>query len=226
MKTKSHLKLRALCEGAIMVALAQVLGYLKFFELPQGGSITIGMLPIFLYCARWGFGPGMLASIVYSVLQLLLDGAYAWGWQSMVGDYILAFSVLGLAGLPIFTEGGGLWYVLKPSFGYIIGFVAGTFVTGWIADHMKEKTILRYLFANLAGLMVVYAFGMIYYYIICNYVINTPIGVWPLFLYCFLLAVPGDIALSILGAVIAKRVRPVIGFHALYPAKQLQNYKT
>lgn len=77
MKTKSHLKLRALCEGAIMVALAQVLGYLKFFELPQGGSITVGMLPIFLYCARWGFGPGMLASIVYSVLQLLLDGAYA-----------------------------------------------------------------------------------------------------------------------------------------------------
>ena len=219
MKTKSHLKLRALCEGAIMVALAQVLGYLKFFELPQGGSITIGMLPIFLYCARWGFGPGMLASIVYSVLQLLLDGAYAWGWQSMVGDYILAFSVLGLAGLPIFTEGGGLWYVLKPSFGYIIGFVVGTFVTGWIAEHMKKKTILRYLFANLAGLMVVYAFGMIYYYFICNYVINTPIGVWPLFLYCFLLAVPGDIALSILGAVIAKRVRPVIGLHVLYPAK-------
>ena len=61
--------------------------------------------------------------------------------------------------------------------------------------------------------------SMIYYYIICNYVITTPIGVWPLFLYCFLLAVPGDIALSILGAVIAKRVRPVIGLHAMYPAK-------
>ena len=132
---------------------------------------------------------------------------------------IPGYMVLGLAGLPIFTEGGGLWYVLKPSFGYIIGFVVGTFVTGWIAEHMKKKTILRYLFANLAGLMVVYAFGMIYYYFICNYVINTPIGVWPLFLYCFLLAVPGDIALSILGAVIAKRVRPVIGLHALYPAK-------
>lgn len=132
---------------------------------------------------------------------------------------VFAYMVLGLAGLPIFTEGGGLWYVLKPSFGYIIGFVVGAFATGWIAEHMKEKTILHYLFANLAGLMVVYAFGMIYYYFICNYVINTPIGVWPLFLYCFLLAVPGDIALSILGAVIAKRVRPVIGLHALYPAK-------
>ncbi len=132
---------------------------------------------------------------------------------------VFAYMVLGLAGLPIFTEGGGLWYVFKPSFGYIIGFVVGTFVTGWIAEHMKRKTVLTYLAANLAGLMVVYAFGMAYYYVICNYVINTPIGIWPLFLYCFLLAVPEDIALSILGAVVAKRVYPVIGLQALYTAK-------
>ena len=137
MKTKSHLKLRALCEGAIMVALAQVLGYLKFFELPQGGSITIGMLPIFLYCARWGFGPGMLASIVYSVLQLLLDGAYAWGWQSILGDYIVAYSVLGLAGL-----------FHKQYFGFYYGILVGgaarflchylTGVTIW-AEYMPER---------------------------------------------------------------------------------------
>ena len=96
---KSRITLRALTEGAVFVALAQVIGYLKLFELPQGGSITVGMLPIFLYCARWGFGPGMLASFVFSILQLTLDGAYAWGWQSMLGDYIVAFTVLGLAGL-------------------------------------------------------------------------------------------------------------------------------
>ena len=96
---KSKLTLRCLTEGAIFVALAQVLCYLKLFELPQGGSITVAMLPIFIFCARWGFGPGMLASFVYSVLQLLLDGAYAWGWQSMLGDYIVAFTVLGFAGL-------------------------------------------------------------------------------------------------------------------------------
>ena len=80
MKSKSHLKLRALCEGAVMVALAQVLSYVKLFELPQGGSVGIGMLPIFIYCARWGFGPGMLASIVYSFLQLMFDGGFAIGW--------------------------------------------------------------------------------------------------------------------------------------------------
>ena len=99
MKSTSHLKLRALCEGAVMVALAQILGYVKLFSLPNGGSITLNMLPIFIFCARWGFGPGMLASFSLSLLQLLLDGAYAWGWQSILGDYIAAYTVLGLAGL-------------------------------------------------------------------------------------------------------------------------------
>ena len=77
---------------------------------------------------------------------------------------VLSYMLLGLAGLPIFSEGGGLWYVFKPSFGYIIGFAVGTFVTGWIAEHMEKKTIARYLLANLAGLFCVYAVGMIYYY--------------------------------------------------------------
>ena len=40
--SQAHLALRALCEGAVMVALAQILGYLKLYELPQGGSITVG----------------------------------------------------------------------------------------------------------------------------------------------------------------------------------------
>ena len=98
MKNKK-LSLRCLCEAAIMIALAQLLGYIKLYELPQGGSINLGMLPIFLFCARWGFGPGMLASFAFSLLQLFLDGAYAWVWQSIIGDYILGFTVLGFAGL-------------------------------------------------------------------------------------------------------------------------------
>ena len=70
---------------------------------------------------------------------------------------VIAYVILGLAGLPIFSEGGGLWYIFKPSFGYLIGFCAGTFLTGYLAEHMKKKTVLHYLAANLAGLLVVYA---------------------------------------------------------------------
>ena len=132
------------------------------------------------------------------------------------------YMLLGLIGLPIFAEGGGLWYIFKPSFGYIIGFIVGTFVTGYIAEHMKKKNVGNYLVANFAGLFFVYAIGMIYYYIICNFVINTPIAVWPLFLYCFILVVPGDIALSILAAVLAKRIKPVLGLEAMVSHKRLK----
>lgn len=123
---------------------------------------------------------------------------------------VVAYMILGLAGLPIFSEGGGFWYVIKPSFGYIIGFCIGTYVTGLIAERMKEKTVPRYMLANFVGLLIVYAVGMIYYYIICNYVIDTPIALGPLFLYCFVLAVPGDICLCILAAALVKRVKPIL----------------
>ena len=120
-----------------------------------------------------------------------------------VGTYAL----LGLLGVPIFAEGGGLWYIFKPSFGYIIGFVAGTYVTGRMTED-GPLTAGRLLLANFSGLLIVYAAGMAYYYAICNFVLATPIAFWPLFLYCFLLAVPGDICLCLLAAFLAKRLIP------------------
>ena len=99
-KSKLHLMILSIVEGALMVALAQVLGYLKFFpSLSEGGSITFVMFPICLYAVRWGLGKGLLASFALGLLQLLLDGAYAWGWQCMLLDYLLAYTMLGFAGL-------------------------------------------------------------------------------------------------------------------------------
>ena len=97
---KSHLHIRALCEGALMVSLAQILSFIKLFpNLPNGGSITFAMFPICFYAVRWGLGKGLMAGFVFGLLQLIFDGAYAWGWQSMILDYLLAFTPLGLAGL-------------------------------------------------------------------------------------------------------------------------------
>ncbi len=68
-------KTRALTEGALMVAAATALSYVKLLELPQGGSVCIGMLPIFLYCARWGCKESFLASFAYGLLQLIFSTA-------------------------------------------------------------------------------------------------------------------------------------------------------
>ena len=126
----NHRKLRSLCEGAVMVALATALSYLKLFELPQGGSVCIGMLPIFFYCVRWGWKSGLLAAFAYGLLQLIFDGAYAWSWQSMVLDYVLAFTVLGFSGI-FAHERGGIFYgtVLGCILRFIVHYIAG--VTIW-----------------------------------------------------------------------------------------------
>lgn len=123
-----------------------------------------------------------------------------------VGVYMF----LGLAGLPIFAAGGGPAYVFQPSFGYIIGFAAGAYVTGAIAGRSDRPGYGRLLTADLAGLAVVYLFGMVYYYLMSNFYLGDPIGLWPLFLYCFILAVPGDIALCIVGAILGKRLIPLV----------------
>ena len=136
-KTRSHTALLALCEGALMIALAQLLSYLKFYELPNGGSITLGLTPLFLYYARWGFGPSMLASAAYAVLQLLLDGAYAWGWQSILLDYLVAFAAMGLGGLCWKMKGGVYWGALVATIArFIFNYIAGA--TVW-ADSMPEN---------------------------------------------------------------------------------------
>ena len=95
----NHAKVRALCEGAVLLAVAQILSYLKLWEMPWGGSIVLSMVPLVLYAVRWGLGAGLLDGFLFGVLQFMFDGGFAIGWQSIIGDYLLAFTVLGLAGL-------------------------------------------------------------------------------------------------------------------------------
>ena len=123
---------------------------------------------------------------------------------------VCIYIVLGLAGLPVFASGGGISYIFQPSFGYIIGFAVGTFVTGKIARRNEAPGYARVLAANFAGLGIVDLFGMIYYYLISNLYLGTPFGLWPLFFYCFLIVVPGDIVTCILGAILGKRLIPLI----------------
>ncbi len=96
---KQKLTIRALAEGAILIALSEVLSFLPLYKLPWGGSIDLAMFPIILFCIRWGFGPGMCVSFAHALLQTLFEGGIAIGWESILGDFLLAYAVLGVAGL-------------------------------------------------------------------------------------------------------------------------------
>ena len=88
-------------------------------------------------------------------------------------------------------------------------FSQGETVAG-VVRSVESYGIFVELTPNLAGLAVVYAMGMGYYSWICSHVLGSPIGLWPLILYCFLLAVPGDLVLSLLAAGLARRLRPIV----------------
>ena len=101
MSNKNHLRVRALTEGAVLLALSVVLNYLSgiiFASLPQGGSVTLAMFPLLLYVHRWGVGRGALVCFAYGTLDMLLGGGYAWGWQSILLDYLVAYTALALGG--------------------------------------------------------------------------------------------------------------------------------
>lgn len=147
--------------------------------------------------------PFTLAFLMTSLAGLLLGSK--WGAMS-----VALYVALGLFGLPVFVGGGGLGYVMQPTFGYLIGYIAATWLTGRIAPPTKGSTYGRRLFACLAGLVVLYGIGMAYLYILSNYVLGTPMAFGALILYCFVLSAPGDIALCFAAASLAKRLLPIV----------------
>ena len=103
-------KTKIMAECAILVALSTVLSFVKIWNMPWGGSITLfSMLPVCYISVRHGIKWGMGSSLLYAVIQLFLgitlDGLLGWGLTGTILlacvflDYLAAFSVLGLSGL-------------------------------------------------------------------------------------------------------------------------------
>ena len=139
-------KTRALVECAVLVALATILSLIKLYDMPWGGSVTAAsMLPLVIIGYRHGFKWGILSSVIFSLIQMLLGGgtisaAFLPGDDQMLWylavimvllDYFLAFSVVGLSGLFRRKD--------KPVRSLTLGALVGTFgrfvmhfLSGWI----------------------------------------------------------------------------------------------
>ena len=129
---------------------------------------------------------------------------------------VLLYVVIGLLGLPIFAAGGGLAYIVRPSFGYLIGFIAGAYVTGIICEKTNEIAAKKYVLAVLSGLLATYMIGLGYKYIILNYYTGTPITWKLVLLSCFPLDLPGDLFLSFLA------VGTGIRFEKIFKKRRIQ----
>ncbi len=120
---------RMLAEAGIFIALALVLGMIKPYEFPNGGSISLEMLPLFLFCVRWGVGPGLITCTAFGVLQVFVQGAVGYGWVSIILDYIVAPIPVALAGLGKGKPGGIYWgSVLGAAGRFLVHFISGVTV--------------------------------------------------------------------------------------------------
>lgn len=126
------------------------------------------------------------------------------------GVAALAYVLIGLVGVPIFAAGGGIMYVLRPSFGYLIGFVIAAFVTGLVAEKLKSKSFAMYLVACLAGFVCCYGIGLIYKYFMLNLYVGEPTPFWIVLLDCFPLDMPGDIVLCVVASLVSIKLKPIV----------------
>ncbi len=102
---------------AAAMALAYVLSYIKLWDPPLGGSVTL-MSMLFICLVGYWYGPfvGILTGLAYGILQFL-QGPYVLTFFQVCCDYILAFAALGLSGLFHKSRHG----LIK---GYLLGIVA------------------------------------------------------------------------------------------------------
>jgi thiamine transporter len=96
---------RLLVEVAMTIALATALHFVKVWQMPAGGSVSLEMLPIVVLGLRRGLRPALLAGALYGGVDYLME-PYFVHWVQLLLDYPVAFGLVGLAGLlrPFWTR--------------------------------------------------------------------------------------------------------------------------
>lgn len=76
---------------------------------------------------------------------------------------LLTYLAEGLAGMPVFANGASGWAAISgPTGGYLVGFVAAAFVTGWLAERGWDRRVLTTALAMVIGNIVIYACGLVW----------------------------------------------------------------
>lgn len=125
---------------------------------------------------------------------------------------VLSYLIIGLIGIPVFAHGGGLGYLLRPTFGFLIGFAFAALFTGILSSREGKLSLPKLAIAALVGEMAYYACGLIYYFIMFNFVLSDTdgIGIAQLFSVWFLSTVIPDTVICMLAAVLAYRLVPIM----------------
>ena len=134
--------------SAMGVALSMVTSYIKLWDMPMGGSITLMSMFFVTLIGYWyGLRWGLMTAVCYGVLQLILD-PYVISIPQLILDYVLAFGALGLSG---FFKGrkNGLYtgYVISVLGRFVFTFLSGVIFFGmYAADYGMTAPIYSLLY--------------------------------------------------------------------------------
>lgn len=146
--------------------------------------------------------------ITLQVFFCLLAGILLGARLGMTSQIV--YIAVGLCGIPVFTLGGGPAYVLQPTFGYLVGLIVCAFVVGKLTGRLKKITITKLFVISLVGVLIIYAIGVPYLYLIKNLYLNSQTSIWKVLYYGFISTIPGDILKCYLAALIGARLIPII----------------
>lgn len=177
----------------IAVDLAEIALFVALMVAGAYVSIPLGPIPLTF-------------QTVISVLSGMLLGAKR-GAAAMFVYMFMGF----ICFIPVFSDHSlaGFAYALKPSFGYIIGFIAAAFTGGVIANGKNKYPLWRYVVAAIAAFAANYVIGMAYFAIIWNY-LNGAELLGKVMVTYNLAYMPKDIVLCVLAAILAWKVAPII----------------
>lgn len=96
--------------------------------------------------------------LTMQTLAVLLSGALLGAKRGALSQF--SYLLLGLAGLPWFARGGGLGYILSPTFGYIVGFVFAAYFVGWLCEKGFDRQIKTAILAMFLGNVLLYIPGL------------------------------------------------------------------
>ena len=153
---------------------------------------------------RWGVfkGAGGGHSLFAAAHVCVVGGAAA----VALGGGRFTYLLLGLLGVPVFAGGGGLSYVLQPSFGYIPGFLAAAVAVSLITRCGKPG-LLKNLLANACGVGLVYLFGLSYYFCLNTFYFGRVVALSKMLLYCWVIFIPSDVIALVLTAFLGQKLR-------------------
>lgn len=165
---------------------------------------TKGLMRIALFAALTAVG-GLIKIPAYvpftlQTLFAMLAGALLSRKEAVASQLI--YLALGLIGVPVFASGGGLSYVLTPTFGYALFLPFLTLLIGFLLK-IRLKPVLSFIISAILLLL----FGSLYFFLISRFYLSAEIGFKAVFVSCFLVFVPVEVAKALVAALAYKRMK-------------------